>query len=224
MTPPAPLPRPRGIFFDLDGTLVDTAPDLGGAANAVLLALGRPPRPLSDYRPVASAGARGLLGMALGIGPEHADFPRHRDAFLAHYAVHLADNSPLFEGFEQVLKAFEDDGIAWGVMTNKPKRYTGPLMDALGLSARAAVVVSADEVPAAKPAPDGLLLACERAGLQPSDCWYVGDDLRDITAGRAAGMRTVAAGWGYEGAHPIASWQADVQLQRPLELLDLIRA
>lgn len=217
------MSKPAAIFFDLDGTLVDTAPDLGGAANAVLASLGKPPLPLIEYRPVASAGARGLLGKALGITPEHPDFSMHRDAFLAHYADHLADNSPLFEGFEQVLKAFEDGGIAWGVMTNKPKRYTDALMAALGLAPRAAAVVSADEVPAAKPAPDGLLLACERAGFKPADCWYVGDDLRDIAAGRAAGMRTVAAGWGYEGAHPIASWQADVLLQRPLELLDLIR-
>ena len=222
MTPSVNLPRPRGIFFDLDGTLVDTAPDLGGAANAVLAALGRPTRPLGDYRPVASAGARGLLGLALGIGPDHPDFPRHRDDFLAHYAKHLADNSPLFEGFDTVLAAFEKQGIRWGVMTNKPQRYTTPLMDALGLSARAAAVVSADEVAQAKPAPDGLLLCCARAGLAPAECWYVGDDARDIHAGRAAGMRTVAAGWGYEGAHPIASWQADVLIQRPLELLDLI--
>lgn len=222
MTPTASLSRPRGIFFDLDGTLVDTAPDLGGAANAVLAGLGKPPLPLIEYRPVASAGARGLLGKALGITPEHADFPRHRDDFLAHYAQHLADNSPLFEGFETVLARFEALGIAWGVMTNKPKRYTDPLLAALGLSARAAAIVSADEVPAAKPAPDGLLETCARAGLAPADCWYVGDDLRDIVAGRAAGMRTVAAGWGYEGAHPIASWQADVLIQRPLELLDLI--
>jgi len=218
------MSKPAAIFFDLDGTLVDTAPDLGGAANAVRASLGKPPLPLIEYRPVASAGARGLLGKALGITPEHPDFPAHREAFLAHYADHLADNSPLFEGFEQVLSAFEDVGIAWGVMTNKPKRYTDALMAALGLAPRAAAVVSADEVPAAKPAPDGLLLACERAGLAPADCWYVGDDLRDIAAGRAAGMRTVAAGWGYEGAYPIASWQADMLIQRPLELLDLIRA
>lgn len=223
MTLSVSLPRPRGIFFDLDGTLVDTAPDLGGAANAVLAALGRPTRPLGDYRPVASAGARGLLGMALGITPEHPDFPRHRDDFLAHYAGHLADNSPLFAGFDTVLARFEELGIAWGVMTNKPKRYTEPLMAALKLSARAAAVVSADEVAQAKPAPDGLLLCCTRAGLSPAECWYVGDDLRDIAAGRAAGMRTVAAGWGYEGEHPIASWQADVLLQRPIELLDLLR-
>ena len=214
---------PKAILFDLDGTLVDTAPDLGHAANLVRESLRMEPLPLEGYRPVASAGARGLLGKALGITPEHPDFPRHRDAFLAYYAEHLADNSPLFEGFEGVLAAFENSGIAWGVMTNKPKRYTDALMAALGLAPRAAAVVSADEVPAAKPAPDGLFLACERAGFKPADCWYVGDDLRDIAAGRAAGMRTVAAGWGYEGPHPIHTWQADVTLARPLDLLDLIR-
>ncbi|MDP3859041.1 MAG: HAD-IA family hydrolase [Stagnimonas sp.] len=217
------LPRPLGVLFDLDGTLVDTAPDLGAAANHVRESLGLAPLPLAGYRPAASAGARGLLGMALGITPEHADFPRHRDAFLAHYALHLADHSSLFEGFEQVLAGFEAQGIRWGVMTNKPKRYTEALMAALGLDARAAAVVSADEVPNAKPAPDGLLLACQRAGLNSADCWYVGDDLRDIVAGRAAGMRTVAAGWGYEGPHPIHTWQADLTIARPLDLLDLIR-
>ncbi|ROH91111.1 HAD family hydrolase [Stagnimonas aquatica] len=222
MSTSSPGRAARAFFFDLDGTLVDTAPDLGGAANHVRLSLGLPPLPLLDYRPVASAGARGLLGKALGISPEHADFPRHRDAFLAHYAEHLADQSPLFEGFETVLATYAAHGLAWGVMTNKPKRYTDALMAALGLDRRAAAVVSADEVAQAKPAPDGLLLACERAGLKPEDCWYVGDDQRDILAGRAAGMRTVAAAWGYEGPHPIHTWGAELILARPIDLLELI--
>ena len=143
------------------------------------------------------------------------------DAGFAH-AEHLADQSPLFEGFETVLATYAAHGLAWGVMTNKPKRYTDALMAALGLDRRAAAVVSADEVAQAKPAPDGLLLACERAGLKPEDCWYVGDDQRDILAGRTAGMRTVAAAWGYEGPHPIHTWGADLILARPIDLLELI--
>lgn len=220
----AHLRAPKVILFDLDGTLVDTAPDLGGAANFIRESLGQAPLPLADYRPHASAGARGLLGKAIGITPEHADFPRHRDAFLAHYAAHLADHSGLFEGFAETLAGFARHGMRWGVMTNKPKRYTDALMAALQLDTAACAVVSADEVPKAKPAPDGLYLACERSGVAPAQCWYVGDDKRDIDAGRAAGMRTVAAAWGYEGEHPLASWNADFTCATPTDLLKLIES
>ncbi len=216
------LVRPTAIFFDLDGTLVDTAPDLGGAANHIRRTLGLAPLPLPDYRPHASAGARGLLGKALGITTDHADFPRHRDAFLAHYAEHLADSSGLFEGFSEALAGFAQSGVQWGVMTNKPKQYTEPLMAALDLTRSACAIVSADEVSKAKPAPDGLLLACQRAGVAPEHCWYVGDDKRDIDAGRAAGMKTVAAAWGYEGEHALATWGADYTCAHPTDLLKLI--
>jgi len=216
------LVKPAAIFFDLDGTLVDTAPDLGGAANYIRKTQGLAPLPLQDYRPVASAGARGLLGKALGITPDHVDFPRHRDAFLAHYAEHLADSSGLFEGFVETLSGFAQQGVRWGVMTNKPSRYTESLMAALALTASACAIVSADEVDKAKPAPDGLLLACQRAGVAPERCWYVGDDKRDIDAGRAAGMKTVAAAWGYEGEHALATWGADYTCARPTDLLKLI--
>ncbi len=214
--------KPLAIFFDLDGTLVDTAPDLGAAANAVRAMHGLAPLPLLDYRPVASAGARGMLGMALGLTPDDASYPAERDTFLAHYAEHLADNSPLFEGMAEVLAAFDAAGIAWGVVTNKPSRYTEPLLAALGLTRRCAAIVSADEVAKAKPAPDSLLLACTRAGVAAERSIYVGDDLRDIVAGRAAGMRTVAAAWGYEGEHAIASWGADLTLAEPKDLITLI--
>lgn len=214
--------KPQAIFFDLDGTLVDTAPDLGGAANYIRSTLGLAALPLPDYRPHASAGARGLLGKALGITPDHADFPRHRDAFLAHYAEHLADSSGLFEGFVETLAGFAHKGVHWGVMTNKPKQYTNPLMAALKLDKDACAIVSADEVPKAKPAPDGLLLACQLAGVAPEQCWYVGDDKRDIDAGRAAGMKTVAAAWGYEGEYPLATWGADFSCAHPTDLLKLI--
>jgi phosphoglycolate phosphatase len=213
---------PAAIFFDLDGTLVDTAPDLGGAANHVRATLGLAPLPLADYRPHASAGARGLLGTALGITPEHADFPRHREAFLSHYEQHLADHSGLFEGFAETLAGFAARGVRWGVMTNKPSRYTNALMAALQLDALCCAVVSADEVPRAKPAPDGLLHAAKLAGVTPAHCWYVGDDRRDIEAGHAAGMVTVAAAWGYEGEHPLATWNADHVCHTPTDLLKLL--
>jgi N-acetyl-D-muramate 6-phosphate phosphatase len=213
---------PAAVFFDLDGTLVDTAPDLGGAANHVRASQGLPPLPLVDYRPVASAGARGLLGKALGIQPDDADFPRHRDAFLEHYLAHIADHSRLFPGFAETLEAFAARGIHWGVMTNKPRRYTTALMAALGLDAASCATVSADDVAQPKPAADGLRLACRQAGVDPAQCWYVGDDKRDIDAGRNAGMFTVAASWGYEGEHALASWNADTVCAQPHDLLTLL--
>lgn len=206
------------MLFDLDGTLVDTAPDLGHAANLVRESLQMEPLPLEGYRPVASAGARGLLGKALGITPTHEDFPKHRDRFLELYRAHLSRQSRLFDGMEQMLRLMEDRGIRWGVVTNKPAWLTGPLMQDLALAQRAAVSISGDEVPKPKPAPDSLLKACEMLGLDPADCIYVGDDRRDIEAGRAAGMRTLAAAWGYEGEHAIHSWQADSIVQTPADL------
>ncbi|MES0873347.1 HAD family hydrolase [Sinimarinibacterium thermocellulolyticum] len=208
----------RCVLFDLDGTLVDTAPDLGRAANHVRATLGLAPLPLADYRVVASAGARGLLGKALGITPEHADFDVHRRVFLDHYRAHLADASRPFAGVNDLLTAIEAAGRSWGVMTNKPAWLTAPLLEALGLAARARCVVSADEVPRAKPAPDGLLRAAALAGVATSDCIYVGDDLRDIDAARAAGMFSVAAAWGYIGEAPLERWGADLVAATPGEL------
>lgn len=211
--------KPRCMLFDLDGTLVDTAPDLGHAANFVRGSLGLAPLPLVDYRPVASAGARGLLGKALGISADHADFPKHRDAFLEYYRANLSHESRLFPEMDEALRAMERAGIRWGVVTNKPAWLTRPLMAELGLDSRSAVTISADEVPRPKPAPDSIFKACEILGLAPADCVYVGDDRRDIDAGRAAGMRTIAADWGYLGeGGPIEGWGADAILRTPGEL------
>jgi N-acetyl-D-muramate 6-phosphate phosphatase len=206
------------VLFDLDGTLVDTAADLGHAANHVRATLGLAPLPLAQYRPVASAGARGLLGKALGITPEHVEFDAHRRAFLDHYRGHLADDSRAFDGVDAMLCAIEASGRRWGVMTNKPGWLTKPLLEALGLDRRAACVVSADEVPRAKPAPDGLWRAAELAGIAAASCIYVGDDLRDIDAARAAGMLSVAAAWGYIGETPLAQWGADLIVETPAHL------
>lgn len=207
------------VLFDLDGTLVDTAPDLGHAANHVRATLGLPPLPLADYRPVASAGARGLLHKALGITPEHPDFDAHRRLFLDRYRAHLADDSRPFDGVAELLAGIEAQQRRWGVMTNKPAWLTGPLLDALDLAARACCAVSADEVPRAKPAPDGLLHAAALAGVAASNCVYVGDDLRDIDAARAAGMRSIAAAWGYIGNTPVDRWGADRVVESPDALL-----
>lgn len=211
----------QAVLFDLDGTLVDTAPDLAYAANCVREELKLPPLPDSAYRPVASAGARGLLFAALGITPEQAEFPQRRDSFLAHYRKHLSRSSRLFPGMDDFLHSLEQRGLRWGVMTNKPSWLTDPLMQQLGLAGRAACCISADQVPRAKPAPDGLLRACALMRLTPDDCVYVGDDKRDVDAARAAGMRSIAADWGYLGSEgPIEHWQADLILKTPAQLAD----
>lgn len=211
------------VLFDLDGTLVDTAPDLGHAANCVRADLGMAPLPLPVYRPVASAGARGLLKVALDISPEHADFPQRRDAFLAYYEQHITRASRVFDGLDDVLREMEQRGIPWGVVTNKPGGLTQLLMDQLHLSARAACSYSPNPLPA-KPAPDMLFAACTQLKVKPEDCLYVGDDRRDIVAGNAAGMKTVAVGWGYFGeGGPIASWGASVITPQVSDFAELLK-
>ncbi len=215
----------KAVLFDLDGTLVDTAPDLAYAANLVRGELGLEPLPEADYRPAASAGARGLLKVALNLTPEHADFARYRERFLAGYRAHLSRSSRLFTGMPAVLAQIHHIGAVWGVVTNKPAWLTGPLMDQLSLSAASAVTVSGDEVAKAKPAPDALLHACTLIDVEPRHCVYVGDDLRDIVAGRAAGMRTLAADWGYLGeGGPIDRWGADAVIRTPEDLEQWLRA
>lgn len=202
---------------------MDTAPDLGRAANQVRAEEGLAPLPVADYRPVASAGARGLLKVAFGIDSDHADFPARRQRFLAHYRDGLSRESQLFPGIEPVLAAFESAGIPWGIVTNKPQWLTEPLLADLGLARRSAVTLGAMDGLKPKPAPDGLLRACVALGLPPAGCVYVGDDLRDVTAARAAGMPVVAAAWGYVGyGEPLERWNADAILQEPRDLLGLL--
>jgi phosphoglycolate phosphatase len=196
-------------LFDLDGTLVDTAPDLGHAVNEVRAECGLGPLPATQYRTAASGGAGGLLGVGLGITPDHPDFSLRRDSFLAHYRAGVSRHSRPVPGIAELLLALELKGRRWGVVTNKSGFLTQPLLNDLNLGPRAACIVSGDSTPRLKPAPDSLLLACEQLKVAPRDCVYVGDDLRDIDAARAAGMRSVAAGWGYEGNTPMAEWKAD---------------
>jgi 2-phosphoglycolate phosphatase len=216
--------RPRAVLFDLDGTLVDTAPDLGHAANLVRAEEGLAPLPVADYRPVASAGARGLLKVAFGIGPDHATFPGRRERFLAHYRAGLSRESRLFPGIDAALAAFERARVPWGIVTNKPQWLTEPLLADLGLAARSAVSLGAMDGLKPKPAPDALLRACATLGLKAGDCVYVGDDQRDVAAARAAGMPVLAAAWGYVGyGEPVEAWNADAILREPAELLGLVR-
>jgi phosphoglycolate phosphatase len=213
---------PRAILFDLDGTLADTAPDLAAAVNLLRSARGLAPTAYEILRPTASAGARGMIGASFGLTPDDAGFQELRDGFLTNYAAAMAVHSSLFPGVVELLDGIEAAGLRWGVVTNKPARFTDPLLPQIGLG-HAACAVSGDTTAHAKPHPAPLLEAAARLGLAPEQCWYVGDDLRDIQAGRAAGMATIAAGWGYCGAVEPQAWQADYLLLQPLEILALLQ-
>lgn len=213
----------RAVLFDLDGTLIDSAPDLAGTGNDMRAARGLPLLPLAHFRPMVGAGARGMVGRALDVAPGHADFESLRDEFLQRYEARLTRETRVFETIEPVLAALAASRRPWGIVTNKVTRYTEPIVRALGLAEAAAVVVCGDTTPHAKPHPAPLLEAARRIALAPADCVYVGDDLRDVQAGRAAGMATVAAAWGYlgEGEH-IDDWGADHVIAEPHELLNLL--
>ena len=214
---------PRVVLFDLDGTLVDSAPDLAGAGNEMRLQRGLPALPYEQLRPMVGSGARGMVGVALQVTPGDPEFATLRDEFLARYEARLTRESRIFDAVVPVLSALDSAAIRWGIVTNKVARYTHPVVQGLGLASRAAVVICGDSTPHSKPHPAPLLEAARRLGVAPDECVYVGDDLRDVQAGRAAGMRTVVAAWGYIGAdiQPI-DWQADALLQQPGELLALI--
>ncbi len=208
------------VLFDLDGTLADSAPDLAAALNRLRAAEGLAPVDAQALRHYSSSGARGLLLAGMQVTNEHPRYVEFRDAFLAHYADVLANDTRLFEGIAAMLDALEARGLRWGVVTNKAVRYTGPVTAALALVERAAVIVSGDTTPHAKPHPAPLLHAAEALAIAPAQCVYVGDDLRDIDAGRAAGMLTLVARWGYMGvdAEP-DQWPADGWLDTPGDLI-----
>lgn len=208
------------VLFDLDGTLVDSAPDLGAAANHVRTELGLAPLPLDRYRPQASNGARGLLKLALGIATDHPDYEARKASFLRHYEAHLTVHSRLFDGVADMLAALDAAGVPWGIVTNKAGWLATPVVAGLGFAANCRVLIAGDTTPHPKPAPDGLLLAARRIGVAADACVYVGDDVRDVIAGRAAGMRTIAAGWGYlgDGDGP-QTWCADALIATPDALI-----
>ncbi|GAB4562164.1 MAG: phosphoglycolate phosphatase [Rhizobacter sp.] len=213
----------RAVLFDLDGTLIDSAPDLAGTGNDMRLARGLAPLPYEHFRPMVGAGARGMVGIALQVGPSDAGFTELRDEFLARYEQRMTQQTQVFEAMRPVLAALQAQGLPWGIVTNKAQRFTDPLVRALGLHAQAAVVISGDTTPHAKPHPAPLLEAARQMALLPQHCIYVGDDLRDVQAGRAAGMGTAAAAWGYLGAgEPIAAWGADHVIESPDQLLNLL--
>ena len=211
------------VLFDLDGTLVDSAPDLAGAGNEMRLHRGLPALPFERYRPMVGSGARGMVGVALQVTPEDGTFAALRDEFLERYEARLTRESRVFGEMLPVLAALEAHPLRWGIVTNKASRFTARVVSGLGLAERAAVVISGDTTPHAKPHPAPLFEAARRLGVLPASCVYVGDDERDVQAGRAAGMRTVAVAWGYVGlGDPIAAWNADAVIERPNELLQLL--
>lgn len=211
------------VLFDLDGTLIDSAPDLAGAANDMRAARGLMVIPDAQLRPLVGTGARGMVAAAFGVTPDDAEFEVLRDEFLSRYEQRMTRLTQVFPDVQPLLDALDQRAIPWGIMTNKNTRFAEPVARALGLYARAATLVCGDTTPHAKPHPEPLLEAARRMRILPEQCIYVGDDLRDVQAGRAAGMRTAAAAWGYLGAgEPVAQWEADHIIDSPAQLLKLL--
>jgi N-acetyl-D-muramate 6-phosphate phosphatase len=211
----------RLVLFDLDGTLIDSAPDLAAAANTMRLARGMSPLPLADLRPMVGAGARGMVRIAFGVLPGEPDYDALRTEFLDTYEHASLVQTAVFEAMNPVLDRLDASGARWGIVTNKAERFTHTIVRGLGLHARTAALVCGDTTPHSKPHPAPLLEAARRAGAEAAHCVYIGDDARDIAAGRAAGMATLAAGWGYLGqGEPIEAWGADAVLAEPAALLN----
>jgi len=210
----------KAVLFDLDGTFADTAPDLAAALNHTRATRHLPPLPLETIRPQASHGSRGLLKTGFGIEPDAPDYGALRDIFLDYYARNICVHTRLFAGMAELVAALEQRGIKWGIVTNKPHRYTVPLMQALGYAERAACLISGDTCTLAKPHPDPLLKACEIIGVTPGQCLYLGDDLRDMQAANAAAMRGIIARYGYIGDDAqLDNWEAHGIIGTPTELI-----
>lgn len=213
------MPRVDAVLFDLDGTLIDSAPDLAAAANEQRLAHGLPAVPYEDLRRMVGSGARGMVGVAFGVRPGEARYDALRQDFLQRYEQRLLVQTQVFEAMHPVLLRLQAHGMLWGIVTNKALRLAAPIVEGLGLR-HAAALIGGDSTPFTKPHPEPLLEAARRLGVTPQRCAYVGDDVRDMRAGRAAGMACLAAAWGYLGdAEPIEAWGADRVLPAPEALL-----
>ena len=213
----------QAVLFDLDGTLIDSAPDLGAAADQMRVARGLASLPLERYRPMAGSGARGMLGVAFGITPDTPEFAALREEFFLNYEARMLRNTQVFSGVAELVAALCERGLRWGVVTNKSVRFTDPLTRAMPLFDTAGAIISGDTTPYSKPHPEPLFEAARRLGVAPEACVYVGDDERDILAGRAAGMKTIAATYGYMGEQAeVARWDADAAIAAPMELLQLL--
>lgn len=217
------FPKPKAVLFDLDGTLIDSAPDLGAAADKMRTDRGLSSLDYALYRPVAGSGARGMLQVAFGMTENHADYEAFKNEFLDNYQQAMTVKTTVFEGVNDMLLGLQKLGLSWGVVTNKHQRFTIPLSQQMALFKTAGAVVSGDTTPHAKPHPAPLFEGARLLGVQPQECWYVGDDERDIVAGKAAGMVTVAANYGYLGEEAdVLSWGADFVIHSPVELMCLL--
>ena len=215
--------RPAAVFFDLDGTLVDTADDLAAPVNHMREARGLKPLPLEEYRPFASAGSRGLLHIGLGATTDDPDYPALRTEFLNRYEQEIAVHSRLFDGMPELLAWLEANGIRWGVISNKLEYLVRRLVQQLGLGHRVALAYGGDTAPRAKPWPDPLKMALQETGLTARQCVYIGDDLRDIQAAHAVAMPAVAAAYGYGNPNEIPQWRADHIVTSPQEFLAMLK-
>jgi N-acetyl-D-muramate 6-phosphate phosphatase len=210
----------KAVLFDFDGTIADTAPDLGHALNRQRISRGLPPLPIEMIRIKASAGARGLLGIGFNIKPGDTGYDLMREEFLDFYSGRLCHDTCLFPGIAELLDHLDECKLPWGIVTNKPARFTQPLTQQLGLHHRAACIISGDEIKHTKPHPEPLLVASKQMTVSPSDCIYLGDDIRDVKASLAAGMEPIIAKYGYLGDdHPPESWGAKYIIDHPQDLL-----
>ncbi len=216
-------PKVRGVLFDLDGTFADTAPDLAAALNHVRATQGLAPLPLAILRPQASHGSVGLLKVGMNITPDSPDFAALRDIFLQHYRDHICVHTQLFDGMAELIQQLEVHEIVWGIVTNKPQRFTLPLLQALGYAQRAGCVISGDTCAHAKPHPEPMQLACATIKIPAADCLYLGDDQRDMQAANAVQMRGIIANYGYVSADcSVANWQAFGSVATPLDVLNFL--
>ena len=213
----------KALLFDLDGTLLDTAPDFITAVNTQLKRHGHNPLVGDVVRTSVTHGSIGIIENVYNIKQDHPEFELLKEEFLELYLSKISEKTGLFDGLRQVLDSCEERNIPWGIVTNKPLRYTAPLMADLGLDKQSATTICPDHVANPKPDPEALILACSQIKIAPSDCIYIGDHIRDIQAGKSAGMRTIAAGWGYiEEFENITQWQADWVVEKSADLNSLL--